>query len=138
MNDRIHETTMVMNPSINVRGVAFLTNMNGKAPTMRVMMKLIVSGPKAESCPLKIDTSIDMNMNKALTNRALPTFVDMAFTFILKIDFSFFPKFSDSLLEFYVLIYKFCHTVVDFSKLIITVKGIGMSSSGSPVVDDTF
>ena len=51
MNERSQASTMVTKPSIRLRGGAFFTKMNGNAPTMMVMTKLMVRGPKAESCP---------------------------------------------------------------------------------------
>ena len=54
--------------------------MNGNAPTIKVMRKLIARGPKAASIPFTMDTIIDRNMNNALTRSALPTFTDMTFT----------------------------------------------------------
>ena len=83
MKERIHERTIVMTPSFIERGCLPRTNIKGKDPTMRVMMKLMSNGPNAASRPLTTDTIIDRNMNKALTSRALPTLVDIDFTFII-------------------------------------------------------
>ena len=74
---------IVMNPSFRVRGGVFLTNMNGKEPTIEVIIKLISSGVNAESIPSYIDIISDMNMKRALTRSAFPTLVDMAFTLII-------------------------------------------------------
>jgi hypothetical protein len=82
MNERIHERTMVRKPSFKERGWDFFTNMKGKAPTIRVMTKLIISGPNAESRPSAIETIMERNMKRALTRRAFPTLTDMAFTFM--------------------------------------------------------
>ena len=49
---------------------------------MKVMMKLMARGPKAESLPSQSDTIMDRNMNRALTSRARPTFLDITFIFI--------------------------------------------------------
>ena len=49
---------------------------------MNVMMKLMDRGANAESMPSPMEISMDMNMKRALTRRALPTFVDMTLTFI--------------------------------------------------------
>ena len=57
--------------------------MNGKAPAMKVIIKLMDKGANAESIPSPIEISIEMNINKALTRSALPTFVDITLTFIL-------------------------------------------------------
>ena len=77
-----HERTIVRKPSFRDRTWAFFTKMNGKAPTIRVMTKLMRSGPNAESRPSIIETMIDRNMKSALTRSAFPTFNDMALTFI--------------------------------------------------------
>ena len=76
------EKTIVRNPSLSDTTFAFLTNTNGKAPTSRVMIKLISKGTNAESRPSIIETTMDRNMNRALTRSALPTFNDIAFRFI--------------------------------------------------------
>ena len=60
----------------------FLTKMNGKAPAMKVIIKLMDRGANAESIPSQMEISMEMNMNKALTRSALPTLVDITFTFI--------------------------------------------------------
>ena len=73
---------MIRNPSCWDMAEDCLTKINGKAPKMKVMIKLIASGPNAESLPSDSDTSIEMNMNRALTSRASPTFLDMTLTFI--------------------------------------------------------
>jgi hypothetical protein len=57
--------------------------MNGKAPTIRVIIKLIIRGPNAESLPSTIETMMDRNMKSALTSSAFPTLTDMALTFII-------------------------------------------------------
>ena len=49
---------------------------------MKVIIKLMAKGPKAESRPSARDTSIDRNMKSALTSNASPTFLDITFTFI--------------------------------------------------------
>jgi hypothetical protein len=56
--------------------------MNGKEPTMRVMMKLISKGTNALSLPSMSETINDRNMKKALTSNAFPILRDMAFRFI--------------------------------------------------------
>ena len=66
--------------------------MNGKAPAIKVMIKLIDNGANAESIPSPIEISIEMNINKALTRSALPTLVDITFTFI-----RYFPFSEDSM-----------------------------------------
>ena len=55
------------------------------------MMKLINRGVNAESKPSIIETIMDININKALTSNALPTFTDMAFTFIVLLFCFFLP-----------------------------------------------
>jgi hypothetical protein len=49
MKDRIHERKIVRKPSFRERVSVFLTNIKGKAPVIRVMMKLMSSGVNAES-----------------------------------------------------------------------------------------
>ena len=60
-----------------------LTKINGKAPTMDVIRKLINNGVKASSNPSATDTIMENIINKALTSNALPTFEDIAFIFIV-------------------------------------------------------
>ena len=116
---------MVRNPSLRLIACALLTKMKGKDPTMRVMMKLMSKGVNAESIPSMRDTTIDRNINKALTSRALPTFKDIAFTFILLlILFAFFSQRLYASLKFHILLDKFAQTCIDVRKLIVTVKVI--------------
>jgi hypothetical protein len=77
-----HDSTMVRKPSLRERVWDFLMKIKGKPPTISVMMKLMRSGPNAESLPLTKDTIMDRNMKRALTRRAFPTFIDIAFTFM--------------------------------------------------------
>jgi hypothetical protein len=56
--------------------------MKGNEPKRSVMMKLISNGAKAESRPFIMDTTMDRNINNALTSSALPILTDIAFTFI--------------------------------------------------------
>ena len=81
--DSNHERTIVRKPSFSERDCDFFTNMNGKAPTIRVIIKLIIRGQNAESLPSTIETMMDRNMKRALTSRAFPTLTDIAFTFII-------------------------------------------------------
>lgn len=60
----------------------FLTKMNGKMPTMNVIVKEIRRAARALSLPLKTDTRMDRNMKSALTRSAYPTFLVMALKFI--------------------------------------------------------
>ena len=91
IKESTHERTMVRKPSFRESASFFFTNMNGNAPTRSVMMKLMSNGVNAESYPSIIDTIIERNINKALTRRALPTFNDMALTFIILHSFQFPP-----------------------------------------------
>ena len=59
-----------MNPSFMVISGVLRTNMKGNIPTMKVMVKLIIRAARALSLPLDKETSIDRNMNNALTSRA--------------------------------------------------------------------
>ena len=68
--DRSHERTIIMNPSFMVISGVLRTNMKGNIPTMKVMVKLIIRAARALSLPLDKETSIDRNMNNALTSRA--------------------------------------------------------------------
>ena len=81
-NDNIHESTMIMNPSCSDMASDFLTKIKGNAPAIKVIIKLMDNGAKAESIPSPIDISMEMNMNSALTRSALPTLVDITLTFI--------------------------------------------------------
>ena len=78
MKDNIQARIIVTKPSFMLSDGTFLTKMKGKAPTIKVMTKLTINGPKPESLPYRRDTPIDSAMNKALTRRAFPTFTDMA------------------------------------------------------------
>ena len=49
---------------------------------MDVIKKLTSNGAKASSNQSDIETIMDNIINKALTSNALPTFEDIAFTFI--------------------------------------------------------
>ena len=51
---------------------------------MEVIRKLTSSGAKASSNPSDTETTTDNIINKAFTNNALPTFEDIAFTFIVR------------------------------------------------------
>jgi len=44
--------------------------MNGKTPTVKVRVKLIIKAARALSFPFATETRIDKNMNNALTNNA--------------------------------------------------------------------
>ena len=83
MNDSIHARTIVTNPSFMLNVGTVLTKMNGNAPTISVMMKLIIKGPNPVSLPYRRDTPIDNAINRALTRSALPTLTDMALIFIM-------------------------------------------------------
>ena len=54
--------------------------MKGKTPTMKVMVKLIMSGARALS-PSAREIRADSSMNRELTRRAAPTFRDMTLRF---------------------------------------------------------
>jgi hypothetical protein len=82
IKERNQARTTVRKPSRSVIAGAFFTKIKGKPPTMRVIMKLMARGPKAESIPLNTETITDINMKSALTRRARPTLSDMTFTFI--------------------------------------------------------
>ena len=56
--------------------------MKGNPPVIRVMMKLMSRGPNAASLPFMIETINDRNIKRALTRRAFPILMDIAFTFI--------------------------------------------------------
>ena len=105
---------MVMNPSFIVRGAAFFTKMKGNDPTRSVMMKLIRRGVNAESNPFTTDTMMDMNMKRALTRSAFPTFVDMDLTFILKQ--------LNPFLQLNILFHELGDSGIDVRKLVISFK----------------
>ena len=71
--ERSQDRTMVRNPSLSDIDPGLGTNMNGKAPARRVITKLMRRGVKPESIPYITDTTMDKNMNKALTSSAMPT-----------------------------------------------------------------
>ena len=85
--DRSQARMMVRKPSLSESSGAFLTNMNGKAPTIVVIIRLIRRGVNAESYSSAIEMSRDTNIKKALTSRAFPTLIDMAFTLIIRYPF---------------------------------------------------
>ena len=58
--------------------------MKGKTPTMNVMAKLMERAVKALSPSIR-ETIMLMNMNRALTRRATPTFLDIALRFIFSL-----------------------------------------------------
>lgn len=114
--------------------------MKGNAPNMKVMMKLMARGPKAESLPSQSDTIMDRNMNRALTSRARPTFLDITFIFIAILPCSSLRSFLDRLYgldqflplvpegldpssEFDVLLHDLCDLAVERGELVIAVKG---------------
>ena len=70
MNDRSHDRTMIMYPSRREISGDLRTNMNGKTPTVKVRVKLIIKAARALSFPFATETRIDKNMNNALTNNA--------------------------------------------------------------------
>ena len=77
MNERSQDSTIIINPSCSEMAADFLTKMNGNIPTMKVMMKLMASGPRAESFPFRMETIKDRNINRALMSSACPTFLDI-------------------------------------------------------------
>lgn len=120
---------MVRKPSRRESGVDFFTKMNGKEPTMRVIMKLISNGVNAASIPLMTETVIDRNMNKALTSNALPTFMDIDLTFI-------FQR-LDPFLEFYIFLDQFCNAGIDIGQLVVTIKCSAVSVACLAVLIDS-
>ena len=136
MKDRSHERTMVRKPSFRDSAWDFLTKMKGNPPAIRVIMKLIIRGPNAESRPSITETMMDRNMNRALTRSALPTFTDIAFTFIVRlllivrhVLFPFFPKHLYPLPEFDIFFCQFGYAGIYICKLIVSVKLICMSAA---------
>ncbi len=83
MNESTHERTMMRYPSFSEMFGVLFTKMNGKIPTENVMMKLMIRAESALSLPFIMETIIDRNMKSALTSRAVPTFLDMTFRFIV-------------------------------------------------------
>ena len=51
---------------------------------IKVIIKLISSGARAESPPSAKDINTEISMNKALTRSAMPTFLDITLRFILR------------------------------------------------------
>ena len=70
MNDRSHERTIIIYPSLRLISRVFLTKMNGNIPTVKVIVKLIISAARALSLPPATETSMDRNMKRALTSSA--------------------------------------------------------------------
>gem|GEM_PF-2824010 len=70
MNDRSHDRTMIIYPSRREISGDLRTNMNGKIPTVNVIVKLISRAASALSLPFATETNIDRNMNSALTSSA--------------------------------------------------------------------
>ena len=70
-----------MNPSFRVILAFLRVKIKGKAPTLKVMVKLIRSGARALSPPSMRDTTTDNSINRALTRSATPTLRDMTFRF---------------------------------------------------------
>ena len=83
MKDMSQESVMIRNPSFKDILEFLWTKINGKAPMVKVMMKLITKGATAVSSPSNMAINIDRNMNNALTSSAYPTFLLIALTFIL-------------------------------------------------------
>ena len=79
---------MMMYPSLRLMAEVLRTNMNGKMPTMKVMVKEMMRAARALSFPLSRETKIENSMNSALTSSAYPTFLLMPFQFIR---YSFWP-----------------------------------------------
>ncbi len=76
--------TKCTNPSLRLISGALLTNIKGNIPTVKVMVKLISRAARALSLPFATETSMEKNMNRALTSSATPTYLDITFTFILR------------------------------------------------------
>lgn len=85
MKDSNQERTIIIYPSCRDISVVFLTKMRGKIPTINVITQLITRAAKALSFPVGFDIEIktEKNINKALTNNAMPTFLDITLMFIL-------------------------------------------------------
>ena len=82
INERSQDRTMVRNPSYKDKNNYSHTKIKRNEPKRSKMMKLINNGAKAESRPFIMDTTMDRNINNALTSSALPILTDIAFTFI--------------------------------------------------------
>jgi hypothetical protein len=83
MKESSQDRIMVRKPSFKDKDWDFFTNMNGNAPTISVITKLIISGPNAESSPSTTETMMDRNIKRALTRSAFPTLTDIALTFMI-------------------------------------------------------
>ena len=94
--------------------------MKGKEPTRRVIIKLMSKGENAASSPSMIETIRDRSINNALTRRALPILIDIAFTFI--------AEGLDPFLEFYILFDQFRNSGIDVCELVITVKFVDVAA----------
>ena len=76
--------------------------MKGKIPTVKVIAKLISRAARALSLPCAIETKTDNSMNRALTRRARPTFLDITLRFILGV-----CQILDPAAQLPVLVYQF-------------------------------
>ena len=83
MKDSSQDRTIIIYPSFRLIFGDLRTKMNGKIPTVKVNVKLMINAARALSFPLAMDTSMDRNMKNALARSANPTFLDMTFRFIL-------------------------------------------------------
>ena len=68
---------MMTKPSLRDMDELRRTKIKGKAPRVKVMIKLITMGVKAPSLYIS-ETNMDRNMNKAHTRSANPTFLLIA------------------------------------------------------------
>ena len=87
--------------------------MNGKIPEMKVIMKLI-SRPACAPSPVLSDTKRESSIKSALTRSAYPTFLLIAFRFILES--------ADPPLEGLVFGCQFGYAFVDLLELVVAVE----------------
>ena len=81
-NERSHDRVMVTYPSLRVMAEDLRTNIKGKIPTVKVMVKLIISAAQALSLPFSTDVSTESSINRELTSKASPTLRLIPFQFI--------------------------------------------------------
>ena len=93
--------------------------MNGKIPMVKVRIKLISSGTRASSLSCR-ETSMERNINNALTSSAYPTFLLIALTFILLV--YRVPQGGETFSQLLVVRYQFRYAGIEVLQLVVTVK----------------
>jgi hypothetical protein len=82
IHERSQANIVIAKPSEILISSAVRTKIKGKHPTINVMNPLIRRGVKEESIPLKIETTIESNINIPLNINVAPRYLDISFIFI--------------------------------------------------------